>query len=398
MWKNLKPVGAIFLIACVSWFTGCTKSTSRLNNQIFNAFESLAISSQQKIALLLPLEGPLANQANAIRNGFFAAYYQAKQSGPVPILMVLNTNRKDINIIYHQATQQGANFIIIGPLTKNNLITLMNSHRITLPTIALNTLSANRSNIHYLFQFGLSPIDEATQASIKMWNEQHRRIIMITPAGPWGETIAHAFQTKWQSLGGKVIIQFSYKNNTNLNNAIECLLNVDKAEQRAQQIRELLHEKVRALPRRRGDFDAIFLVANVNQARQIVPLLRFYYAGNVPIYATSSIYSPMAKGDNDIDGVIFDDMPWILSPERLPENLQQTRDRVQTLWPISYRQNSRLYALGVDAFNLIPQLGKLFISHYNFQGATGTLHLLPNQCIYRQLIWAKIINGQPKLL
>ena len=397
MWKNLKTACAIFLIACVSWFVGCTKSTSTLNNQIFTTFENLATSGQQKIALLLPLEGQLTNQANAIQNGFFAAYYQAKQPGPVPTLMVLNTNGKDINTIYQQAIQQGANFIV-GPLTKNDLITLVNSHRITLPTLALNTLSASCSDIHYLFQFGLSPIDEVTQAATKMWNEQHRRIIMITPAGSWGATIAHAFQTQWQSLGGKVIAQLTYKNNTNLNNAIKHLLNIDKAEQRVRQIRELLHEKVRAVLRRRGDFDAIFLIASVNQARQIVPLLRFYYAGDVPMYATSSIYSPMAEGDDDIDGVIFDDMPWVLSPERLPENLQQTRDRVQTLWPASYRHNSRLYALGADAFNLIPQLGKLFASHHNIQGATGTLYLLPNQCIYRQLIWAKIINGQPQLL
>ena len=50
-----------------------------------------------------------------------------------------------------------------------------------------------------------------------------------------------------------------------------------------------------------------------------------------PVYATSLINSPMEEGDNDIDGVIFDDMPWVLSLEHLPENFQQTRDHIQTL-------------------------------------------------------------------
>nr|WP_280522056.1 hypothetical protein [Candidatus Coxiella mudrowiae] len=47
--------------------------------------------------------------------------------------------------------------------------------------LALNTLANLRDP--YLFQFGLSPLDEATQAVLRMWNDEHTHIFMIIPRG-----------------------------------------------------------------------------------------------------------------------------------------------------------------------------------------------------------------------
>ncbi len=314
----------------------------------------------------------------------------------MPTILVFNTGYKNINAVYQNALQKGAN-IIVGPLTKKNIVVLVNSHTLSVPTLALNTLANVRNP--YLFQFGLSPLDEATQAALRMWNDQHTHILMIIPQGSWGNEVAQAFQTQWESLGDKISAQLIYKVNANLNNEIRQLLNIDKSELRERHLKHVLYEKIRFIPRRREDFDAIFLVSNPSQVRQIIPLLRFYYAGDVPIYATSAIYSPSVIIDHDLDGVIFDDMPWVLGPEQLPLSLQQTQERIRTLWPNSYNQNSRLYALGVDAYQILPKLRKMtLISQYHTNGATGVLYLLPNQQIYRQLLWAKIINGQPCLI
>ncbi|WP_267257131.1 penicillin-binding protein activator [Coxiella endosymbiont of Ornithodoros maritimus] len=387
---------AILLAACLGLLTSCTPHyPNAANNQVFRAFENPSTVSEQRIALLLPLEGMFAKQAGAICNGFLAAYYQAKQKGPVPTLIVLNTGGKNINNVYQDAIQQGAT-IIVGPLIKNNLATLINSHEITIPTLALNTLLSH-SNASNLFQFSLSPIDEATTAAIKMRNDQHNRAIIITPSGEWGSSIAKAFQTQWASLGGQTTAQLVYGNNASLNNDIRRLLNIDKSEQREHQLRRLFQEKIRFIPRRRKDFDAIFIVANANQIRQIVPLLRFYYAGDIPIYATSSGYSPSSRPSEnyDIEGIQFSDMPWVLTPEQLSPSLQQTRERIRALWPHSFERNTRLYALGVDAYNMLFELPKLTsIPQYGMNGAAGTLYLLSTQRIYRQLLWAKIINGQ----
>jgi uncharacterized protein len=47
-------------------------------------------------------------------------------------------------------------------------------------------------------------------------------------------------------------------------------------------------------PRRRQDADFLFLAARPNEALLMRPQLRFHYAGDLPIYATSSLYDAVA--------------------------------------------------------------------------------------------------------
>lgn len=355
----------------------------------------------QNIALLLPLQGKLAGKAKAIRNGFFAAYYQTKQRGFAPTITVYNTSHQDINQVYQMAIQKGAHFVV-GPLTKHNLAKLVETGEFPVPTLALNTLAPNSRKIPNLYQFGLSPVNEAKQAAAKMWDDRHFRIAMITPRGRWGEQIAEAFAQEWRSFGGQVIAQLNYRHRSHLNKKIRELLNVDQAQQRANDIHYVLREKIRSIPRRREDIGAIFLIASPGQAREILPLLRFYYAGNIPVYAISDTYPGIIKKEvnNDLDGILFDDMPWVLKADsELPSDLVQIRNRVKTLWPSSFSHNIRLYALGVDAYNVIPKLGKLILlPEFGVYGATGMLYLYPNHQLYRKLAWARIREGKPRLI
>ncbi|WP_306686731.1 penicillin-binding protein activator [Candidatus Coxiella mudrowiae] len=144
-----------------------------------------------------------------------------------------------------------------------------------------------------------------------------------------------------------------------------------------------LNNKIRQC--RREDFDTIFLVANSSQERQIIPLLRFYYADDVSIYVTSAIYSPRVIIDYDLDGVIFDDMPWVLAPEQSPLSLQQTQERIRTLWPNSYNQNY-LASMhwGLDAYQILPKLSKMAsISQYTIPMAPPASYIY---CLIRKFI------------
>ena len=355
----------------------------------------------RRIVLLLPLQGPLSRQANAVRHGFFAAYYHAKQQNTAPAITVLDTSKGDINVLYRKAVQQGAD-LIVGPLEKSNLEKLVASNAVTVPTLALNTLLDDNVRINNLYQFALSPMDEATQAAIKAWNDHHARAIIIAPTGDWGDGVAHAFQQQWESLGGRVTSQLSYASRVGYNRSIRHLLNIDQAQQRARQLNFVLNEKVRFIPRRRQDVDAIFLVATPLQAREILPLLRFYYAGDVPVYAISSVYPGIVQPaiDHDLNGVIFDDMPWTLqSNAQLPMRVSAIRQRVKTLWPRSFSHHPRLYALGVDAYNVVSDLDRLeLLPQLGVYGATGMLYLQTNQRVYRKLLWARMVGGKPRLL
>ncbi|MCB1827044.1 MAG: penicillin-binding protein activator, partial [Coxiellaceae bacterium] len=70
----------------------------------------------QHIALLLPMTGRYASAGKAIRNGFFAAYYNAKKQGKnTPEITVIDTGDKPITTAYQEAVSKGANFVV-GPL------------------------------------------------------------------------------------------------------------------------------------------------------------------------------------------------------------------------------------------------------------------------------------------
>jgi outer membrane PBP1 activator LpoA protein len=59
----------------------------------------------------------------------------------------------------------------------------------------------------------------------------------------------------------------------------------------------------------------------------------------------------------------------------------------------------RLYALGIDSFNVIPELNRLRRNEFSsFQGETGLLYLDVNDRLLRRLVWAQFVAGKPKVL
>lgn len=362
--------------------------------------QSITPIQPQHIALLLPLQGRYAKQAAAIRNGFFAAYYEAKQKNPKqPTITLYNTNEENIASLYQQAILEGADFIV-GPLTKNNVTALMQTSRITVPTLVLNTI-VNSSAVadKNLYQFGLSPIDEARQDAIKAWNDHHTHALLITPETSWGQEIMQAFIREWQALGGRIVDQMNYTSQQTLAQQIQKLLLIDQSEARAHILKRILGEKIRFIPRRRDDADVIFLVAQPTIARQIKPLLKYYYGGELPVYATSQIYDgiPNPARDHDLNGIIFCDMPWVLIPNQLkPTYLNSIQQHIKSLWGNSYYRYPKLYALGVDAYDIVPQLNKLTIlPKFGINAATGDLYLDRDNHLYRKLLWAQIQQGTP---
>ncbi|HKJ23167.1 MAG TPA: penicillin-binding protein activator, partial [Gammaproteobacteria bacterium] len=140
-----------------------------------------------------------------------------------------------------------------------------------------------------------------------------------------------------------------------------------------------------------------FMAAFPQQARLIRPQLEFHYAGDLPVYATSHTYSgtPDQRADHDLDGVMFCDMPWILSDDPKTARLKAT---IRRLWPEQAQQFIRFYALGYDAYNIIPQLDQLKRFPYDeYNGETGVLTVDQDNKVHRRLLWARFVNGAPKL-
>jgi len=68
-------------------------------------------------------------------------------------------------------------------------------------------------------------------------------------------------------------------------------------------------------------------------------------------------------------------------------------------WPDAARAWPRLHALGIDAYRLLGQIGRLHVQrHARLHGQTGTLGLGRDGRIHRQLTWARFTDGRPRLL
>ena len=84
-----------------------------------------------------------------------------------------------------------------------------------------------------------------------------------------------------------------------------------------------------------------------------MPQLKFNYAGDIPVYATSDSFEPDPSANSDLDGMFFADMPWMVSSD---PTVDQIRDSVRAAWPARTARLDRLYAFGFDAYRLVPAL------------------------------------------
>ncbi|VAW99214.1 LppC putative lipoprotein [hydrothermal vent metagenome] len=357
------------------------------------------VAYPKHIALLLPLNGKFSKAAEAIRDGFMAAYYHNKTINNLTI-RIYDSSIQTENILelYETAQKNGAEFIV-GPLNKKFVTLLAQQDSLPIPTLALNYIAQTETTPKNLYQFGLSPEEEAIQIAERTWLDGYLSAAALVPAGPWGERVFLAFKERWEQLGGRITEYQTY--NAALNDytiPIRLLLNIDESRERYRAIRKLVKQNIKYTPRRRQDVDYIFLGAYPRQARQIRPQLKFFHAAKVPIYATSHIFTGNLNPemDRDMDGIIFGDMPWVLSENSSNNSIRSEIDEYITN---SGKQLQRLYALGIDAFNIIAAINPLkTYSYERYDGETGSLSIDEGNRVNRQLTWVRFRSGQPTLL
>ena len=361
--------------------------------------ESMRMAGQppERLALLLPLTGKLANAAEAIRDGVLAAYYDSPAASTQPELQIYDSGEtpEDAVAAYQQAVADGAEFVI-GPLRKEAVQALANQPQLAVPLLALNQIEDQTLFNPSLYQFGLAPEDEARAVARLAWHEGFTRSIALLPNTEWGERVYAAFAAEWQQLGGVILEEERYDaSRTDHGKILSGVLNLDSSKARQQQLSRHLGRKLEFEPRRRQDVDFVFLIASSRQARLIRPQLRFYRASSLPVYTTSKVYSgtPDAGKDADMNGIIFCDMPWTLESGG---NWEHLRRNINTSWPTNASRYGRLYALGIDAYRLTPYLGSNMFAAYH--GVTGNLSLGSQGHITRTLRCAKFSRGLPVLL
>ncbi len=354
---------------------------------------STAPLTAKKLAILLPNNGPLSAPANAIKEGILQAHFRDGSLNK-PELVFLDSSQ--INSAFQlMSLLNSLNIdLVIGPLDKEYVIQLANQEALTKPLLALNYTEGPSSNL--LYQFGLSAEDEARQAADRMWQDGLRQVASITPDTDWGHRIAAAFEQHFTLLGGRVIAQTHMGNTDAFAGNIASLLNTDASEARYKALKQRLPGlNIEFEESRRTDIDGIFLTALPNDARQIKPILAFNFAGDLPIYASSHVYSGSQNPvlDQDLNGIRFCASPWaVQAPSQDKVLLIQQRNNVESRF-------GRLYALGLDAYRLYPYLNQLqALPGTQIQGETGQLSINGRGEVMRTLLWARFKDGIPEVL
>ncbi len=316
------------------------------------------------IALILPLESPsFSEAANRVKDGFVAATMREE---PLPLMIRIYSTGDDpldILLTYQEALDAGAE-LVVGPLTRDGVAAIASSQMVTVPTLALNTVDNAQTTPPKLFLFGLQMETEASQVAHLASDIGKKQALIIGDDSGLSKRLQAAFSERWQRDGGTL----SLMRYSNENQQLEQLKNLSS-----------------------NTNQLVFLTLTAEKARIVRP----YIASDVPVYATSQIYTGDSNTllNNDLSGIRFVDMPWLLQPDHPAV--------------MAYRQNyvakstdmERLYGLGIDAFRLMTHLlDPLFVSEINFDGVTGYVRASSGNLFIREPVAAQFEQGKAQLI
>lgn len=352
---------------------------NRMFSEPLEVLAGKLLNQPKKIALLLPLSGPLSGPGQAIQDGFMAAYQANKTNNSITV-KAYDTQKGRIEILYEQAIAEGAEYVV-GPLLKSQVAQIAAIPH-PVPTLLLNDSTVTLQDNSYLF--GLSPTNEAIQVAVKAKQKGYSRALVIAPKTDWGNDVANVFINQWKLKGGVVADTFFYAAHDDLNKNMQQVLHISDSQERERKLKQILGQNIQAFVSRRHDFDMVFLLAYPSKARQIMPLLKYYYAGDVPVFATSSVYSGTANSlkDKDLDGLLFCDIPWVFAHQMGTRN-----------WPEQFNSYNRLYALGRDSYTLASQLNQLLLFPVDGKEEQGALYLKGSKKVARVLEWGQFRQG-----
>ena len=366
--------------------------TQLLGNQQTQPIET----AEAHIALLLPISGRAGGASAQVRDGFMTAYFQANPTQR-PNVRVYDTGEGGgIADAVTRATQEGAEFIV-GPLTREEVTAAADLAAPHPPILALNFLPNDRPGPATFYQYALSPEDESRLAARRILEDGHKHGVAIVPSGDWGTRVLAAFKQELEAGGGTLFASVTIDPaQTDYSDPVMEILRITDSQARHKRLESILGTKLEFEPRRRGDLEFIFAPAQANTERLLRPQLRFHYAGDVPTYATSDAFEPDPRSNQDLEGLMFPDMPWMLGGDLA----DAVRSAVHDAWPNGGPRRGRLFAFGFDAYRLAVALHAqgAAANGVNIDGLTGHLTVDADRRVHRDLSWALIHDGDLKML
>ena len=327
----------------------------------------------QKVALLLPSDGNFGAASESIREGFFAAYIDAGHNhAPRPTVRVYDSRGTADGAVkaYQQAVGDGAQ-LIVGPLTRGEVAAVFSQTSLPVPLLALNHPDEKQLPAGNISEFGLSPETEGAQAADHMVERGLRKAYVLVSNDDFAQRAASAFKAELAARGG----QLEGMTTLTTFNAAPSGLSPGDTSNGADATSDT----------------GIFISMRPNQARMLLPQLLVANI-HLPVFATSHVYDGTddATANRDLEGVEFCDTPWLFDAQPgLPSHAD-----IAAQLPGAQGSAARLFAFGMDAWNLVPYLDWLRAHPGSYlPGASGQLTADEFGHVRRVLIWAKFQDG-----
>lgn len=367
----------------------------------------------KNIAVLLPLTGPRANAANAIRQGILASY-MAKQNDQVAVNFYDTAN--DAASAYQQALTAGAEFII-GPLlpTEIEQLQVINAANTAAtntvtntanPDKTANTATAPAAPVPQLFlnqvdkftpdpnrfYFALSPAQEAADAAEHLYQDGVTMPLLLASNDALGKRMAESFIQAWKKKSDNPVEVHYFDGGDKMRTTVQDALGVRDSQERIARIKELLGNSVQADFRSRQDIDAIYMIStpqDLTLLKAFIDVNFSVFTQPVPLYTSSRsrVENESTQTAQDLNNLTLSDAPWLM--QNGEENLM-----VNTLFSGWNNSQKRLFVMGYDAMDLIGRLAQMrSFTGYQFNGRSGALSVSPDGIVNRQLSWGRYERG-----
>lgn len=341
----------------------------------FDFLKAIEPPSVFAVTLLLPLSGELEMVGRAIRDGVLYQFNQ--RSGAASIEVIIKDSETMSPADWAALAQDGRVDFIIGPLQKQQIGRLMAMNPAA-PVLLLNrpdsvgaTLTT-ADGMDYALSLAIED-DAASAVDYVATNTVRPRVLTLYSDSVLGQRVATAVAARLDVLSGSHAASFGLEPAT-YESTISQALGVTDSRNRKQALGQLLNLPLEYTPRSRQDIDAVVVQTDPEQARQIRPLLDFYYLGDTPVYLIGAYRRDLARMTEDFKRSHIVATPWELGSSAA--SALGTRS-------LSSGRLGPLTAMGIDALELAVRLG--FGESVRFPGQTGFLQLGAQGLIERRV-------------
>ncbi|UTV97829.1 penicillin-binding protein activator [Marinomonas rhizomae] len=352
--------------------------------QDFEIMASVEQMAPKKIVLMLPMSGKLERASQAIVDGFFASFYKQNQARP-EIHVVNVDDYATIQEALNAANEQQPD-VIIGPLQKNN-VAQVSRLELPYPVIALNQLDINQHPKN-LYHFSLNAEDEIHELIAFAKQEGATKAAILSTQDTWALKQSDEFRAEAAKENVTITSNQSYANTPRgRQDAVQKLLLVTESYARKRSIEKWIGTNVDSIARSREDLDYVYYIGKLNDAKQIRPLLDFYFADKIPMLASSTLNDSAPERSTkpeDIERILFTEAPALTpkntSLEVLPKNQSSNiLRRLQALGADSY-----LLANKYQLFTLLPSTKISANTGIITMDENGIFHKRPEIMTYRK--------------